>query len=743
MKRIVSSLLVFIFSALMLSQGCSAQLYGKDVLIAYLDCIVSGDYSRAFDYLGSSCRVDVDEPPLASDASTTAPTDVPADSPALTQTETPYPLSSESSTRISRQEFIERHTSIFELLGIESISYTINNVQDGQYMCVIDYTMTYRSSFAGDLMYDFELIGKVENGVWRIEWSPSLIFPDMQWGDTVVRARLSARRGEITAGGCVFAQTVDAVSIMATPSKIVSQSAFAAQLGAALGISEEKILNALAKPYNDLSLIAQLYPDELTDELKEKLELIDGVSIDIGSYGTLRDYPYGETLAHLIGYVGSPSAEDVERLNEGRTSEDGLYTTDSVVGRSGIERRYEKELRGTDGYMIFIRSPELINRKTLYKKAAVDGVDIRLSIDIDLQLRLEEILGQVVFNTDEDYSAACVVVMNPKTGELQAASSYPSYDLNTFTRGISAEEYSALEHRKDSPLFNRLTMGLYPPGSTFKPFTAAGAIQTDTISADYVFNGKVVDDYWTPTEYGKWSWPPIKRAKVNYRESGMTMRNCMLHSDNIYFANAALMMGREKFFKFIESIGMDEAIPFDIPLAKPVILKNEEKYNLRLLADMGYGQGQLLVTPIQLAAMFSAFANGGSIPEPYIIEAFYQTDGTDYNAVYTRTPSIWRENVISSYAVSKIVPMLKDVVDVKYNGTGHDLKVNSCVVAGKTGSAEIGDSKSREIAWFIGFRTGVGAEDERLVLVMLEVPTKQQYKSLKFEIARQLLKMSE
>ena len=87
--------------------------------------------------------------------------------------------------------------------------------------------------------------------------------------------------------------------------------------------------------------------------------------------------------------------------------------------------------------------------------------------------------------------------------------------------------------------------------------------------------------------------------------------------------------------------------------------------------------------------------------------------------------------------------MLRDVVDVKYNGTGHDLKVNSCVVAGKTGSAEIGDSKSREIAWFIGFRTGVGAEDERLVLVMLEVPTKQQYKSLKFEIARQLLKMSE
>ena len=229
---------------------------------------------------------------------------------------------------------------------------------------------------------------------------------------------------------------------------------------------------------------------------------------------------------------------------------------------------------------------------------------------------------------------------------------------------------------------------------------------------------------------------------MNYPISGpLNMRKAFIHSDNIYFANAALLIGWEAFEDYLEGIGFTESIPFDIGVAQPQLVNEDTEMSYKLLADSGYGQGEILVTPLQLAAMFSSIANGGDIAIPYVVEGVYKENGVKYEVVTQHETSLWKENVISEAAIETITPMLKDVVDRSINGTGRELKVENCVVAAKTGTAEIGDDKSREISWFAGYRTGVSEEDARLVLVMLEVPADTKYSSLKFDIARSMLEL--
>jgi len=220
------------------------------------------------------------------------------------------------------------------------------------------------------------------------------------------------------------------------------------------------------------------------------------------------------------------------------------------------------------------------------------------------------------------------------------------------------------------------------------------------------------------------------------------MRSAIVHSDNIYFANAALLMGWDNYTSYMKSIGFGDTMPFDLNVAQSQLYNDDTELTLMLLADSGYGQGEILTTPLQMATMFCAFANGGNIMQPYIVDGLYETEGIKYNNVSKASPKVWKGGVIEQHSLDVIVPYLKDVVDHSLNGTGRSLKVTSVTVAAKTGTAEIGNDKSRQISWFAGFRCDTEDKDARLVLVMLEVPTTDEYASLKFDIAREMLKMS-
>ena len=684
---------------------------------------------------------------------------------------------------ITLAQFEKRYESLFSLLGVNDIEYNIaeENVS-GNSKKVIKYTMTYKTQSAGDLTNEYEMTLLKENNLWRVVWQPSHIFPDMAWGDTFDRATLAAERGDIVSHGAVVATNVRLVTVYALLSEIAPKNvltdeimqenagmseqdaekeadrlysdaeylntrfsaefdAAAAEIAAVLDLDAAELRTKFGKNANEFITVYQAMPDEVTVEQQEQLNAVNGVHVDTEHYGSKRYYPYGSLLAHTLGYISFATWEEIQTYNEGRDPNDGLYTTDSKVGKSGIEKLYERELRGKDGYYFFIRGTDGAVKKVIYRKDKVDGSDVMLTIDFKLQQRTEELLDLVLFGTD---TAGAVVVMNPKTGEVNAIASNPSYDLNRFIKGMSGDEYKALEEQENEPLRNRAARELYPPGSTFKAFTAAAALDTGTVNENYVFTGYIDNDYWKPTGYGEWPWPRIKRTRVYHRTEPMNMTNCMLHSDNIYFADVALKIGQEKFIAYFnEKLGMDKSLPYELGAARSQLYSRGSVMDNKMLADSGYGQGQVLVTPPQLAAMFSAFANNGDMPTPRITDGLYVTDGVEYKCIRKSEYSVWMEDAISTNAINKIVPMLQGVVDPNKNGTGRSLRVTNVDVAAKTGSAEIGKDKTRMYSWFAGFRLNVAQEDERVVIVMLDVPDSGAYSSLKFQIARELLKLDD
>jgi penicillin-binding protein len=173
--------------------------------------------------------------------------------------------------------------------------------------------------------------------------------------------------------------------------------------------------------------------------------------------------------------MSAPPARRISKALTGSETGDDIYSTDSRVGKTGLEREYEKELRGTDGRMVYISGADGLNKETLYEEPAQNGLDIQLSLDPDLQSRTEVLLKYSLFGDD---TAGAVVVLDPVTGRVEAMASYPSYDLNQFTRGISEADWQALTAQENKPMFNRLTQGRYPPGSIFKPFTASVALES-------------------------------------------------------------------------------------------------------------------------------------------------------------------------------------------------------------------------------------------------------------------------
>lgn len=742
MKKNLCLVLVFLICISSLLSGCS-ESSGRAVCLNFLSRISAGDYAGAFALVDTSVTFTPEE--TAADPSKPIDPNETPDYASLAQQEP----SRETEGLISKNQFIAKYMNIFSALQIDSVVYDNISVKTGEIFTVVNFTSHYSSELLGEVTGEHRMIAIKSHGKWSVEWAPSLIFPEMEWGDTVRVARISAKRGEIMADGELLATTEGKISVYAMTSLLTDENRdhFYNKCSALLGMTKEAIDKKLAKAYDGVAVLKQFYQDEMPSYLEEQLLEVEGIGIDYGNYGTVRSYPQKSMLAHTIGYVGIVSAADnaelqqkLSELNEGRTEEDGLYTSDSYVGRNGLEAMYERELRGKDGYRIYICTPEGRNRRTLYTKEAQDGYDLQLTIDFDLQKRLDFVLDSVLFG---ETTAGAVVVMDPKTGAIEAMSSWPDYDLNSFAKGISSEEYAQLLSKASKPLYNRLTQGLYPPGSVLKAFTAVAALQSGTLDENYVFTGEIVDDYWLPTEFGTWLGQKIKRTTVKYgRLSPLNMRSAIVHSDNIYFANAALLMGWDNYINYMTSIGFGESMPFDLNVAKSQLYNEGSELTLMLLADSGYGQGEILTTPLQMAAMFCAFANGGNIMRPYIIEGMYETEGIKYHNVSRTSPTVWKSGVIGQSALDIVVPYLKDVVDPKLNGTGQSLRVSSVTVAAKTGTAEIGNDKSRQISWFAGFRCDVEDADARLVLVMLEVPTTEEYASLKFDVAREMLKMS-
>lgn len=735
-KSLKSALVLIILFAMLLPlfPGCGR----KDPSAAeacfdrFMEAIAERDFDKAYSMLSrsSSCMpTPTPEPKQEEHRRNETPW------PTIVPTPTPYPTNF-----IVESDFVKKYQDIFSAIRVTDVKYEkLSGEWDGSDR-VIRYNATYSTEIAGDLTNEYTIRIVTEDGAQKVAWEPSNIFPGMTWGSTVRVSTVASKRGDILASGELLAQTVTLNAVIGDVDDIPDLDAFTEAAAEILGMEPEEISEKFENAKSRNVLLAQLNDNELTADIREALDGLTGARI-IYNYGVDRIYPQGELLAHTIGYLGYVEEKELESLNEGRIETDGLYDIHSYVGKSGIEKAYEKTLRGKDGLNITIRDEngELVS--TVYKKPVEHGADLELTIDLDLQRRAKEVMDLVLWGEE---NAGSVVVLNPVTGEIKALLSYPEYDLNKMAIHAEPGYYDKLKEQANNPLQNRNTLGLYPPGSAMKVFTAAAALEMGYVEPDYVFEGRIVDNYWTPTNYGRWVWPPIKRTDIKRRQEPLNMANGLLHSDNIYFANLALMMGEEPFFEYLRSVGFEQSFPFELSVARSTLkvrYDDETYWNLRSIAETGYGQGQVTISPLQLAAMYSAFRNGGTMLMPRLAKALYRTEGTDYVPVETFESEVWIENAIKPSTIETLAPMMKDIMDRKLSGTGRFLKARNVTVAGKTGTAEIGSSKQREVSWFVGYRIDVAEEDELLVLVMLEIPTTDPFKHLKFDVARELISM--
>ncbi|HAQ9525442.1 TPA: penicillin-binding transpeptidase domain-containing protein [Enterococcus faecium] len=564
---------------------------------------------------------------------------------------------------LSEKEILDKYQNIYgaaDVKGLQISNLKVDKKDDSTYSFSYKAKMNTSLGELKDLSYKGTL--DRNDGQTTINWQPNLVFPEMEGNDKVSLTTQEAARGNIIdRNGEPLATTGKLKQLGVVPSKLGDggeKTANIKAIASSFDLTEDAINQAISQSW--------VQPDYFVP-----LKIIDGATPELPAGATIQEvdgryYPLGEAAAQLIGYVGDITAEDIDKNPE--------LSSNGKIGRSGLEMAFDKDLRGTTGGKLSITDADGVEKKVLIEHEVQNGKDIKLTIDAKAQKTAFDSLGG---------KAGSTVATTPKTGDLLALASSPSYDPNKMTNGISQEDYKAYEENPEHPFISRFATG-YAPGSTFKIITAAIGLDNGTIDPNEVLtiNGL------------KWqkdsSWGSFQTTRVSSDVSQVDLKTALIYSDNIYAAQETLKMGEKKFRTGLDKFIFGEDL--DLPISmNPAQISNEDSFNSDiLLADTGYGQGELLINPIQQAAMYSVFTNNGTLVYPKLIADKETKD---------------KKNVISETALQTIVPDLREVVQ-DVNGTAHSLSALGIPLAAKTGTAEIKekqDVKGQENSFLFAF----------------------------------------
>ncbi len=597
-------------------------------------------------------------------------------------------LSSKSKANISEEDFIKRNKNIYEGIEAENFSVDIQSIENENKLAKVTYknsmdTMSGHVDFTNTVTLELN-----EEKEYKIDWTSNLIFPKLNTEDKVRVKTIEAKRGSILdRNGEYLATNGVASKIGLVPGKMSdNREEDIAKIAELLNMTSDGINSELSASYVKADTFVPLKTVGKNEmELKNKLLEIKGIKIIDADE---RIYPQGVSTSQLVGYIQPINAEELKEK-----AKDG-YTSSSKIGKYGLERAYERTLRAVNGSEIYIEDANGNKKTSIAKQEQKDGQDVKLTIDSKLQ--------QTVYEQFKDDKSA-VVVMNPKTGEVLALASCPSFDSNDFSLGMTTADYKNLTENPDNLLYNRY-LATYAPGSSFKPIIGAIGLTTGAFSAD--------DDFGRSGT--KWqndsSWGDFYITTLSTYNGPANLKNALIHSDNIYFAKAALKIGGKNLINSLKNIGFGQQIEFPQTISKSSYSNSESFTNETQLANSGYGQGEVLVNPIHMAMMYSAFVNEGNMIMPYLE---YKENASSQTAKY------YKENAFSKEAANEVRDGLIQVVE-NPSGTAHSAKIEGKTIAGKTGTAEIKQSKDdtegTEIGWFNAFN--VGESDESLLLVV-------------------------
>ncbi len=474
------------------------------------------------------------------------------------------------------------------------------------------------------------------------------------------------------------------------------------------GIDEKEINEKLSKL--EIGTLESMQPlfivDDIAYEAAMKLYLqsqnMPGVVL---SNKSRREYNlYADTLSHVLGYTG--------KINEKELSQYGdEYLMIDYIGKTGVEYFWENELKGNSGKRHVEVNALGKKSKILGSEEAEDGHNLVLSIDALVQKKLEEILVSYLEKINKEKASG--VVMNPNNGEIIALVSYPGYNNNLFAQGISQNDYDELINRTDNPLFNRAISGEFPSGSTIKPVISAAALEEGIINENTSFNSV------GGIRIGQWFFPDWKAGG-----HGITnVRKAIAQSVNTFFYfigegyDNFVGLGVDKIVKYGRLFGMGEQTGIDLVGEASGFLPTKEwkektKGEMWYIGDtyhMAIGQGDVLVTPLQVALFTSVFANGGSLYRPHIVKQLLNSN--DHLVSDIDTAPI-RDGFISDQNIEIVREGMRQTIT---DGSARSMQSVPVAVAGKTGTAQW-SSKYDYHAWFTGFAP---YENPELVITIL------------------------
>ncbi|MDZ7698979.1 MAG: penicillin-binding protein 2 [Deltaproteobacteria bacterium] len=479
------------------------------------------------------------------------------------------------------------------------------------------------------------------------------------------------------------------------PEEVQDSQALLERLSALSGIDPKEAAEKLSQgakhyPFKPVCLKRDISRDQLA-RIETHMYDLAGVMIKVKPQ---RHYCYGELASHLLGYLGEISEE---QLRSGRYKDN---KAGDVIGKTGIERRWQSDLNGRRGGAQVEVDAAGRRIRLISRKPAVSGYDIGLTIDKTLQDQAERAL---------EGNHGAIVAMDPMNGEVLAMASNPSYDPNVFIKGMDHLTWRRISLSKAFPMQNRALTGQYPPGSVFKIVVALAGLQEGVITPE--------DEFYCSGTFslGKYRYRCWKR----YGHGHVNLMRALIESCDVYFYNLGKKLGVDKIAFYAKQLGLGKPTGIGLENEKSGLIPTREWKKRRWgvswqtgeTISTAIGQSFVLVTPIQMAVLMSAVFNGGTIYKPQVTRWVRKADG---EAVFEMSPEAKEKLNIKPPYLEMVKEALQGVVNGPH-GTGSKARLKNISVAGKTGTAQVvamGDDskrqdeadipwKYRDHAWFV------------------------------------------
>lgn len=609
-------------------------------------------------------------------------------------------VSSSSKQEISDTDFVDFYEQTASNATLQSIDTQLLSSMKNPNSATVKYQVVFNTSLFGVFEREIDLTLALEENTWKVNWDPGLILPELAGGNRLQLETINAARGSIYArDGQPIVDETTAYALAIIPNQIEDgkEGVLLNYLSDLTGRTAESIQAS----YEDIRLTNWYVPvgEVSADEIESRWDAITALGgIQLSEFQS-RYYYNGGIASQAIGYLSAITPEQVDAYQEQG------YLGDELIGQAGVEKYAEEALAGKPAASLYVVDETNQIISYLNQADAKLPQDITTTFDKDLQIEAQKALLGL---------KGAIVVMEVETGRILAMASSPNYDPNLFTpeNSNSAEQLDDLLNDGQQRLLNRVTQGSYPAGSIFKIIGMAAALESDLYTPDTTyFCGSYFEEL--PGEKFK-DWTVDKELPPS---GTLTIVQGLMRSCNPWFYHIGLDLFRQKgadyLSNFSRGFGLGSATGIDqvAEVAGQIVDPASDGDAVQ----QGIGQGDMLVTPLQVVRFTAALANGGTLYRPQIIERITSSNGVD---VYTFSPLAQSELPVSQETLDAIREGMRGVIKSSVGTANDQLGDLSISLYGKTGTAEnpLGDSH----AWFTGY-SSTGREDKPDIAVTVIV----------------------